>query len=273
MQRTGGTGRLGVRVVDRVTRLATLYQEGACKIRMPSPQSSRALDAVLINTAGGLTGGDCLDWDIHVAENASAVVTTQACERYYRSIGGVARVNASIRVEPGATLCWLPQETIIFDRASLSRTIDVELDSTSSYLMVEPMIFGRKAMGETVRQAHIADRWRIRRDGRLIHAEDLRLSGDIAALLRRANVADGAIALATIVLVSAECGDILEKLRLLAGARAGASHVRAAAGDKIVVRMVADSGLELRRQLAPILELLTATVIGPGHGLPKFWNL
>ena len=76
------------------TRIGRLYQEGAAKIRMPRT-SADPLEAVLINTAGGLTGGDRLDWAVDVGDGASATVTTQACEKVYRAASDGAEVSAA----------------------------------------------------------------------------------------------------------------------------------------------------------------------------------
>jgi urease accessory protein len=81
-QRARGVGDLGVVHQDGKTSIKRLYQEGCAKIRVPKSHSS-ALEAVMINTSGGMTGGDTLDWTFTAAENTNLSVTTQACERVY----------------------------------------------------------------------------------------------------------------------------------------------------------------------------------------------
>jgi len=273
LQRTVGRGRLSVRHLAGRTRLGRLYQEGAAKVRMPKTFDGDALDAVLINTAGGLTGGDRFDWSVDVGAHGRAVVTTQACEKVYRATEGAADVAIDIAVGPGAALAWLPQETILFDRSALSRRVDIALAADAGLLLVEPVIFGRQAMGEAVSQVHFGDRWRIRRDGRLLHAEDFRLTGDARALLARTSVTRGDIAFATLLLVHPNVGDLVAPLRKLIGSHGGVSAIRSDAGERLVLRVVAESGLALRRALVPAIDRCNRFLIGAGHGLPKLWQI
>ncbi len=144
----------------------------------------------------------------------------------------------TLSAEPGATLRWLPQETILFDRARLHRGIEVDLSEGASLLLAEAVIFGRTAMGESVRSGELIDRWRIRRDGRLVFAETLRLGGDIGALLARPAAGNGAVALATVLLAP---GDEA----LVETVRDCACGLRQRGGDL---------GLERDRRRAPVRE-------------------
>lgn len=272
MQRTRGTGRLSVRHMDGRSRLGRLYQEGAAKIRLPQTHNGPALDAVLINTAGGLTNGDRFNWTIDIGPNARTILTTQACEKIYRALTGSAEIDTKIRVGDGAALSWLPQETILFDRSALTRTLDIDLAADAGLLLIEPVIFGRQAMGESVRSAWFGDRWRIRRGGRLLHAEDLRLSGDIQALLARNSVTKGGIAMATLLFVHPDVGDLVDPLRrLLPATGCGISVIRSSAGERLIIRAVAADGLALRRALVPVID--QCNQILTGTGLPKLWTI
>src|SRR5690606_28595396 len=122
---------------------------GAARIRMPKVGQD-PLEAILINMSGGLTGGDRLSWNVELGEGTSATVTTQACERIYRSGGGEARITTHLKAANGTRLAWLPQETILFDRSALSRKLDLELEETAEALVVEATVFGRLAMNEQV---------------------------------------------------------------------------------------------------------------------------
>src|SRR6187401_2361520 len=125
-QRVAARGELGLVYADGRTRIDRLYQEGAAKIRMPRTLAD-PLEAVLINTAGGLTGGDRLDWLVSVGAGASATVTTQTCEKIYRASSGTAVVGCSMTVGAGGRLAWLPQETIVFDNSAFRRRIEIDL--------------------------------------------------------------------------------------------------------------------------------------------------
>jgi urease accessory protein len=264
MQRAEGRACVTFRRRAGATRLETLFQEGCAKVRLPTLFPGAAPEAILINTAGGLTGGDRFAVEVTVGQGASAVVTMQACERIYRSTGEDARVVNTLRVQPGAQLAWLPQETILFDAGKLARSLDMDLEGDAELVAVEAVLFGRTAMGETVQSGSLHDRWRVRRDGRLIFADDFRVEGDIAARLASSATLGGRRAMATVLYCGNEPERLLESARAIIGEEGGAS----AWGGKLLVRLVAETGLVLRRKLEPLLSLFL-----PGQPLPKVWQL
>lgn len=261
-QRARGVGRVATQVLDGRTRLTTLFQEGCAKIRLPHTHDA-SLQAVLINTAGGLTGGDDVAWEAKAAPGARMVLTTQACERVYRSLGDDAHVRTRLEVGAGAHLDWLPQETILFEGARLDRSLEVDLAPDASFFAIEAIILGREAMGEAARGARLRDNWRIRRGGRLVHAEATRLSADP---LERDGLSllAGAGAFATLLYVGADAERKLEPSRALLSGQSGASVV----GERLVVRAIAASGLALRKIITPIVAQLS----GAG-ALPRLWHL
>jgi urease accessory protein len=182
------------------TRRVRVDEQGALRVRFPTPQTE-ALDAVLLNTAGGMAGGDRFSTAVFVESSASLGVTTAAAEKVYRSLEPAAEVQVTLRVGAGGSLAWLPQETILFDGARLTRNIDIELDAGASLFLVEAIVFGRAAMGETMEQGLLHDRWRLRRKGRLLWADGIRLAGDVAGKLARRASAGGAGAVATLLIV------------------------------------------------------------------------
>jgi urease accessory protein len=270
-QRVKGEGGLDVGMVDGRTRIRNLYQQGAAKIRLPEKVEG-PLEAVLINTAGGMTGDDRLDWSFGIGPGAAAVFTIQACEKAYRSSHGEARIRTRIDVAAGGHLAWLPQETILYDQSILDRRLDIDLAPNATALVVESVIFGRRAMGEIVRTARYRDAWRVRMDGRMLHAENFAISGDVAAALGRAAIGGGASAVATVLFVSPDAGDHLDAVRALLGDQ-GSASVWTLAGErhsengKLLARMVAKDGYDLRRRLVPVLELLNGRA-----SLPKVWS-
>lgn len=263
LQRASGVVRLAFRRRGGVAALQTLFQEGSAKARLPRT-FSQPPEAILINTAGGLAGGDRFSTEIELAEGAGLVVTTQACERVYRSLGEAAEVKVKLVLAAGARLDWLPQETILFDGGRLSRRLDVDLTANAEFLAVEAVLFGRAAMGERVRSGTFHDRWRIRRDGRLLFADDLRFEGDVAAQLARPAVLAGQVAMATVLYAGTATEALLEPVREAIGDAGGAS----AWGGKLVVRIAAPDGLALRSKLIPALAVLM-----DGRPLPKVWQL
>ena len=263
-QRAKGTARLATKSRDGQTHIDVFYQEGAGKIRIPESFDGR-MEAVLINTSGGLTGGDRIDWTIDAGASTDVTVTTQACERIYKSSGGDAHVAARLTAGRGASLHWLPQETILFDQGALRRTLDADLAGDAELIALEAILLGRKAMGETVTSGSLRDRWRVRRDGKLIHAEELDLSGEIGAIAGRRSALAGNLAFATLLYAGNRAEAVMPRLHaLLAERLAGASQWK----GKLVIRMVAEDGFALRKILVPAVSLLRN-----GRSPPKVWNI
>src|ERR1700753_2147270 len=180
--RARGTVRFAVHAADGVTRRGDLHESGSLRVRFPSPEDE-GLSAVFVNTAGGVAGGDRFDIEITAQEGARLTLTTAAAEKVYRATDRAAELNIALKVADGAHLSWLPQETILFDRARMSRRIDIDLADGASLLLCEIAVFGRAAMGERMVQGAFVDRWRVRRGGRLVFAETVRLDGDVGSKL------------------------------------------------------------------------------------------
>lgn len=268
-QRAWGKGRLSAKSWRGNTRIAELYQEGCAKIRLPKTFDG-SMEAVLINSSGGVTGGDRLAWAFEAGEGTSLCLTTQACEKIYKASAGTAEIETRLSAAAGARIDWLPQETILFDRASLSRSLEVDLAADAVLLAVEAVLLGRKAMGEAVHAGLFRDRWRLRSGDKLIHAENLTLDGEIARLAARPAVLGGAAAFATLLYVAADCEAMLTRLRaaLASVAGAGVSHHKVGGRDKLIARLVAADGFELRKILIPLISHLRKDA-----SVPKVWTL
>lgn len=266
LQRARGRARIAVRAEGGVTRLADLYQDGCAKLRLPKVYGPSSVEAVLLNTAGGLTGGDVYATEALAGPGASLTLTTQACERVYRATGDQpARVDTRLSAGAGAKLHWLPQETILFDGGRLTRTLDVDLTGDAAFLAVEALVLGRVASGETVSAGSFTDSWRIRRDGRLIFADAARIAGDIDNVAAGLAVLAGNKAMATVVCATSGAEEKLADARAVLDAlpTAGAS----AMPGLLICRLVAADDRALRAVLVPLLNLLA------GRALPRVWHL
>ncbi len=252
-------GRLALTVTDdgRRSRRSRVYEDGPLRARFPN---GKALEAVVINTAGGIAGGDHFSFDIEIGEGAELTATTAAAEKVYRAIDAPARIDVRLSVATAGKLIWLPQETILFREARLRRTVEIDLAADASLLFVEAMVFGRTAMGETVTDGELFDRWRVRRSGELIFADTLRLDGAIGATLGHTAVAAGHCALATVLAVPADA-DALERARGLSFyGEVGISTWN----GLMLARLVAPDGAALRHDLHTLLAAL--------HGSPpRLW--
>jgi urease accessory protein len=258
--RAAGRIALSVAALDGVTRRRRVYEDGPLRVRFPNAAPS-ALEAMIVNTAGGIAGGDRHDIDIDVGYGAALGVTTAAAEKVYRAHDSGSAITIKIAAGEGARLTWLPQETILFDQARLDRRIDVELAQSARLIMAEAVVFGRSAMDETVKQGAFADRWRVRRSGTLIFAETIRLDGAVTQALSEPAVAGGGIAIATVL---AAPGDqsMVERLR----AQTFCGEVAASSWNGLAVaRLCAKDGASLRRDLAVAVAALGGT-------LPRLWS-
>jgi len=247
-----------------VTRLVNLRQQGSFRAVFPRPIAGN-IEAVIVNTAGGITGGDTFSTTVTAHQNAHISLTTQAAERIYRASDlNSGCVHTTLTVEQSAQLFWVPQETILFDGARLQRRLDVNVHPTASFLMVEPLVFGRVASGEIVRSAKLDDRVSIISDNSQIYLDRVKLSGDITSQLARTAVADGAQSMASIVFVNKDAKALLDPVRALLPATAGASLLNETV---LVVRILAVDSFALRTAIFPILTLVTRNAV------PKNWRL
>jgi urease accessory protein len=263
-QRVDAEGRIAVKRTPRGSVIDRLYQSGAAKIRFPSSCDKSVCEAVLINTAGGLTGGDRLSWTVHAGEAASLMCVSQACERIYRAQDAEpAHLSVKITADENARLNWMPQETILFDGCALKRSLEADLAATASLLIVEAFVFGRAAMGETVRRASIHDQWTIRREGQLVFADSVRLEGGVHKLLERRAIAAGDRAMATVVLIAPDAERHLDPLRNSLPAIAATAFA-----GKLLARVTAKGAHELRQMLIPL-----AITLNGGTALPKIWTV
>jgi urease accessory protein len=267
MQRVKGTARIRFGASGEKTRLEDLYQSGSAKIRLPKVYNT-APTAVLLNTAGGLTGGDALSYEVEAGDRSHAIVTSQTAERAYRSSGGVAKVTGRLGVGKDATLEWLPQETILFEASGLQRTISADLEANARLMMLETVVLGRTAMGEQVRSVLFKDSWRIRRDNKLIFADNIRLAGDPLKILKGTATAHGGHCFATFADFALDVEDRLDLARsCFETLPEKTTHAAASAWNGLLVaRFVSSDSRDLRNALMTFLTRYRSAV------LPRVWH-
>lgn len=264
--RSRGELRLGFRAQDGAIRISAGFQGGCLKFRLPRPPRHDIPCAVLLNTSGGLAGGDRLTQRVDWGAKSAAIITTQATEKIYRAVDEPATIETRLQVGAGARAEWLPQESILFDRARLVRDTQVRIAGDADFLGVEAVVLGRAAMDEVVAQGMLVDRWRIWRDGRLIYADALKLDGPIDALMQRPAIGAGARAMAVIILAAPRAGASLAPLRLALGAARGTAAASSWNG-MTVARLLAGDGAILRHDL-----LLALDSLREGRAMPRVWG-
>ncbi|WP_407167238.1 urease accessory protein UreD [Bradyrhizobium sp. ORS 111] len=281
--RAQGTVRFDVHSKDGVTRRGDLHESGSLRVRFPSPEDD-GLSAMFVNTAGGIAGGDHFEIAITAGEEARLTLTTAAAEKVYRAstafsseVGtgsreenastqnesAAARLNIALKAGPGAHLAWLPQETILFDRARIQRRFDIDLAEDASLLLCEIVVFGRAAMGETMRHGEFIDRWRMRRGGRLVFAETVRLEGEIGEKLAKPAVAGGGTAIGTALIVPGDTA-LVERIREASESFGGEVGISAWNGFAMA-RFCAQDATRLRADMIAVLGRASIAA------LPRLW--
>lgn len=245
-------------------KIERLYQAGCAKLMLPKTYG-KMTEAVMLNTAGGITGGDRLDVKIK-AEDCALVATTQTAERLYRSSTSPAHISVDLQASKAAILHWLPQETIIFDGAELDRTITLDMSADSRCLLAETVILGRQAMGEQLSKCHFTDNWRLYRDGHLFHAESMRLKGNVKEIMAAAACGNGAISLSTILYAGSDAEQqsaAIDAILQNCTSTCAASYWE----DRVVVRLVSANAAAARIDINQILYALRQ------QPTPRVWQI
>jgi len=271
LERADGGVRLRLACRDGRTRIAQLYQRAPARILFPDVPADQPAQAVLVNTAGGIVGGDILTTEIEAGPGTIATATTQAAEKVYRALDGAARLVTRIAVAAGAWFEWLPQETILFDGARLDRKLEFVLEPGASLLAAETVLFGRAARGEQMRHGQLLDSWAVRRDGRLVWADRLKLDGDIRAALDRPFGFNGAVGMTTLLHAGPQAASFLPRAREIAAAQTAAGAATLVNGI-LLVRFLDRDGARLRDSAASAAMLLRHEITGLSPTPPRVWR-
>jgi urease accessory protein len=271
LQRADGSGRIVLSGSEKGARIVDVFQRSPIRILFPRACGAAVEEAVLINTGGGIAGGDRLEYSVTALSGASIAVTSQAAEKVYRALSEPARIATRLIACEAAKLAWLPQEAIVFNGARLSRKTVIELSSGAELLALEWLVLGRAAHGEKMASGHIADGWRVKRDGRLIWADTFRVTDEIFEQLHRKGLLSNCKAVGTLIYFGPSLDARLEFLRAIAPSLE--CHCAATSvGGLIVVRFAAQAPSDLRLALRNFLEQFSRE-LGPGpFRVPKMWS-
>jgi urease accessory protein len=271
LQRAEGSGRLVLSGSEKGTRIMDVFQRSPIRIMFPRCGGHPLEEAVFINTAGGVAGGDRLESCVTALSNASITVTSQAAEKVYRALNEPARIATKLKACEAAKLAWLPQETILFNWGGLRRETEIELTSGAELLALEWLVLGRAAHGEKITGAYITDSWRVRKDDRLIWADCLRITNETVRHLGRKALLSNCSAVATLIYFGPSLNSRLELLRDVARLLECRCAATAVSG-LIVVRLAAEIPSDLRRALRSFLEQLSLELAPGPFRVPKMWS-
>lgn len=237
--------RLELAHADGATRIAERREEGAFRFRFPKTHGG-APEVTLVNIAGGLAGGDTVTSDITLHAGAQMTLSSAAAERIYRSAGDSTRLEAHLALREGASALWLPQETILHDGARAERRFAIDMAAGAKLLFGEMLFFGRRAAGEGFSFGSLRESWRLRMGGRLVLADETRLSGDFAESMLHPVAFSNHVAMATLIFAGEDAAEALPAIRdLLPDERAleaGASDL----GGLVLIRIAGEDAARLR---------------------------
>jgi urease accessory protein len=271
LQRADGSGRVVLGSSVKGARIIDVFHRAPIRIMFPRADGGAVEEVVLVNTAGGIAGGDRLECAVTALANTSIAVTSQAAEKVYRALNAPARITTKLKASEAAKLAWLPQETIVFNCGRLSRETEIEVSSGAELLALEWLVLGRAAHGEEMIIGHITDSWRVKKDGRLIWADSFRATDETFPHLHRNALLSDCRAVGTLIHFGPCPGARLELLRDIARSlecHCGATSV----GGLNVVRFAAKTSSDLRLALRSFLQQFSRE-LGPGpFRVPKMWS-
>jgi len=271
LQRAEGAVRIVLSGSENGTRVREVFQKSPLRILFPGTIAGAVEEAVLVNTGGGIAGGDRLEYGVTALANASIAVTSQAAEKVYRALSASAHSATRLKVCAGAKLAWLPQETILFNWARLSRTTEIEITEGAELLALEWLVLGRAAHGEKVTGGHIVDRWRVKKDSRLIWADTFRATDETFPHLQRKALLSDCKAFGTLVYFGPHLDARLELLRDIVPARGCYCSMTSVSG-LIIARFAAGTSFEARLALRGFLQHLGGELGGHPFRVPKMWS-
>lgn len=238
--------KLHVDFHDGATRLTERREDGAFRFRFPRAHG-RPPEAILVNVAGGLAGGDRVAIEVMVGEGASLSISSAAAERVYRSAGSTTLLNANLTLGERATGLWLPQETILHDGARIERRFDIDLAPLATLVFGEMLYFGRRASGEGYGLGAFRESWRVKCGGKLILADETRLSGDFSTDLCRPTALADHVAVATLLLASGQASEHLDGIRGALPDEPGLEWGASDLGGLVLLRFASKDAALLRR--------------------------
>jgi urease accessory protein len=276
-QEVRGCARLRFASAPQGQVVDLVYCQDPLRLFFNRPEPGQPATAVVVTTSGGLLGGDRLELAVELGPGTRALLTSQAAEKVHRSAGADSQVEIALTVRDRARLEWLPQETILFEGARLRRQLSLDLWDGAEALAGEMLVFGRAARGEAFTRGMVRDAWQVRRDGRLLWADALRLEGELDGGLARALQhpagLGGARACATALYAAPAAGAALDLVRQCLGEPEGVRAAATAFPGLVVARLLGDDAHVLRRAFSAFWGELRSRLWGLPSWLPRVWHL
>jgi urease accessory protein len=272
----GWLGRLQL-VFERAphgTQLKSSVHEGPLRIqRVFQPEGPACPHVYLLHPPGGVVGGDRLETRVVLEPGAHALLTTPAAQKLYRSAGETAEVTCELELGEGASLDWLPSETLAFSAARATLATRVHLAARAGFIGWDTICYGMPARGEPFERGRVLSRFELYRAGTplLLESLDLDQGGqllDAAFALRGRPVVGNLYAVPASGAVD---DDLVAAVREAIGEASGTCAVTSL-GEALVVRALAPTVERLRHDLIRAWQVLRPRVLARPAVLPRVWS-
>ncbi|WP_026733538.1 urease accessory protein UreD [Fischerella sp. PCC 9605] len=265
------------------TQLIFNRNQAPLKVQRPFyPEGQEVCHSVILHTAGGVVGGDRLSYHLHLQPNAQALITTAAAGKIYRSNGTTARQTIEIKVDAGACLEWIPQETIVFNSALYRQDLRVELTTGASYLSWEITRFGRSARGEKFLQGEWRSNTEIWQQGKPLWIDRQWVPGSEEIFYSPHGLAGQPVVGSLVWVGSAVSVEIIEKARniwqpippspslpLPLSSQIGVTRLE----HGFLCRYRGSSTAEVRHWFIGVWQLLRMSFLNRGNCIPRVWQI
>lgn len=236
------------------------------------PEPTGVCHVYLVHPPGGIVGGDRLRFEATLEPESTALITTPAATKLYRSVGAVAEQHTLLRVTDGAQLEWLPQETIVYNGARAEISTRVELSGSAAFLGWEMVCLGRPASGERFGQGHLRQRFEIWRGQQPLWIERSEYTGDDPALLEPWGL-NGLPVFATLVATIAPTEALITEIReRLSACTAPGRCVVTGLDGLVLCRYVGPWAETARAHLMEAWRVLRLALLGRPVCVPRIWN-
>ncbi|MBD1846927.1 urease accessory protein UreD [Cyanobacteria bacterium FACHB-63] len=255
-----------------ITQLIRNQGKAPLKVQRPFyPENSGTCHSVIMHTAGGIVGGDRLTFDVKLAPQSRALITTPAAAKVYRTNGREAQQSIEIDLAEGACLEWLPLETIVFNQASFRQAMRVNLAPGAEWIGWEITRFGRSARGERFIEGNWRSHTEVWQAGKPIWIDRQWLPGSEATFNSPHGLAGCPIVASFAWIGQPVESELVEKARALwTGSEGEIGVTRLSLG--LLCRYRGHSSSEVRRWLIAVWGLVRS-VSGRPVCIPRVWQL
>ena len=274
LQRFVSNGSIEFSGVD--SKLVGLRQQAPIRFLFPELEEMGARSVVLVNTAGGIVGGDDLTYNISATDGAEVLITGQAFEKVYGAKTKSARLKVKLEVGQGSVFEFLPQGTIFFNKSRLERRTTINIYADAQLLFGEIMYFGRTAMSEQITAGRIIDQTDVWFGGERVLFDSFRLTHDEYPATQSVAGLNGATCSGLLLLMTSNPKKNLNYiLQLLKGPNSDGTMCGASLMDSglIVVRWLGNNATIIRQSFGNVWSNIRDYALGRPNILPSIWTI